>query len=151
RCALAEMLVRLGRADFDDAATMPAVLGELETVIRFCEEHIETEEHFLRPACEGRVAVHAFDTGHPGHVRFIAELRAMVKAFDTTPPERRQEAGRTLYLHFASFVGDSMLHMAEEESVLLPLLHRAFTDEELLALHGKIMASFSPADLARTM
>jgi hypothetical protein len=52
-------------------------------------------------------------------------------------------AGRTLYLHFSTFTAELLLHMAEEERVLQPLLERFFTDDELHEVHGQLLASLT--------
>jgi len=149
RLVLSELLLEMGTASFDDASTSERVLRELDEVLDFCSRHIHHEETFLRPACAGRVGLEIFDNGHPAHERQIAELRALASTLRGAPEERRAQAGRALYVHFAGFVGDTLLHMAEEEQVLMPLLHRAFTDEELIAIQQRLLASMSPAELAR--
>jgi hypothetical protein len=151
RAALAETLVRMGRATFEDATASAATVRDLDATLDLCGRHLDAEERFARPACAGRVALHAFDSGHPEHLRYIAELRSLAKALEAAPAERRADAGRALYLHFAAFVGDSLLHMAEEEGVLLSLLHRVFSDAELIAVHDQIVASLSPAERAASM
>jgi iron-sulfur cluster repair protein YtfE (RIC family) len=148
RCALGETLIRMGQTSFDDAAVAAQMVDMLEEVLGFCEHHLEHEERFVRPMCEGKISLRPFDAGHPEHTRFIAELRALASSVTSASPERRSEAGHSLYLHFAAFVGDALLHMAEEERVLLPLLQRTFSDAELLGIQKRIQESMSPADLA---
>jgi hypothetical protein len=94
------------------------------------------------------VTLGAFDAGHPAHLRAIAELGALSNALLAAPSERRVEAGRALYLHNSAFVGDTLLHFAEEECVLQPLLHTALSDGELAEISRKTLESMTPAQLA---
>jgi hemerythrin-like domain-containing protein len=150
RCALAELLVRMGRASFDDEETVTEIVTELDDVLDYCRQHIDHEERIGRPALGARVTLHAFDAGHPAHLRAIAELGALSNALIAAPSERRVEAGRALYLHYSAFVGDTLLHFAEEECVLQPLLHRTLSDGELAEISRKTLESMTPAQLAAT-
>lgn len=52
--------------------------------------------------------------------------------------------GQEFYLAFSEFHGTYLKHAAEEERVTLPLLWEHFTDEELMAMRGKIIAKNAP-------
>jgi hypothetical protein len=149
RAALAEMLGRMGAASFEDAAMAGQTLEMLEGLLAFCVTHAEHEERFVRPLCEGRIAVRPFDSGHPEQERYVAELRSLAQAVATASPDRRGAAGRALYLHFSAFVGDTLLHMGEEECVLLPMIHRVASDAELLEVQRRIVASMTSVELER--
>jgi len=57
------------------------------------------------------------------------------------------EDGAEFYLAFSEFQGTYLEHTAEEERVTQPLLWKFFTDEELAAHRGKIMAKNPPQTL----
>lgn len=57
------------------------------------------------------------------------------------------EAGAEFYLAFSEFQSVYLEHTAEEERVTQPLLWQHFTDEELIAQRGKIMAKLPPQTL----
>jgi iron-sulfur cluster repair protein YtfE (RIC family) len=142
RFALCDLLLRMGRGE--------SWQGELEDVLLFCEGHLAHEERFLRPALSSRQKgpLTTFDKGHPEHTRFVAELRALAKNAAEVPAARRASLERTLYLHYSAFVANNLAHMAEEEQVLQPLLERLFSDEELLAIHGKMMSALTAEERA---
>lgn len=146
RRGLADLLTRLGTTDYEDDAALQTATDELESLLRYCESHLEHEERFVRPACGERVLPEALDRGHPQHLRMIAELRALARAVRSTPRGRRAAYGHTLYLHFGGFVADCLQHMAEEERVLLPLMLRVLGAAEVLAVRERIVASLSPAE-----
>lgn len=150
RHGLADVLARLGATDLEDAAQMAAVEGDLLALLDFCENHVKHEEDHVRPELGDRIVPEVFDTGHPVHLQMIAELRSLVQALRGAKPHHRGTIGHSLYLHFSVFVADCLQHMAEEERVLLPLMHRALGESGLLAIHHRILASLSPAEQAAT-
>src|SRR5437868_4802511 len=75
--------------------------------------------------------------------RTIRSLRA-----DSNP---RPLVGRTLYLHFGTFVAENLLHMAEEEQVVMPLFERLFSEEEVRGIHQRVMAKLTPQEYGRAV
>lgn len=150
RKVVSELLVRMGRTSFADAAVARTLTEELEGVLRWCEEHIEHEVEFVHPALAQRVpgALAKIDQGHDDHARLVGELRGLIVAVDAAPsPELRVRAGHTLYLHYATFVAETLVHMVEEERVVQPLMHRFFTDAELMKINDAIIQSMAPPEM----
>ena len=52
------------------------------------------------------------------------------------------------YLALNRFISQYLHHLDEEETQLLPILHGAFTDEELAVFSGKSVANTTPLDQA---
>jgi hypothetical protein len=146
RHGLADVLARLGATDLEDAAQMAAVEGDLLALLDYCENHVKHEEDHVRPALGDRIVPEVFDSGHPVHLQMIAELRSLVQALRGAKPHHRGTIGHSLYLHFSVFVADCLQHMAEEERVLLPLMHRALGESGLMGIHHQIVHSLSPAE-----
>ena len=154
RAELTELLVRMGRVDFANESAATRIVGELEVMLVACEQHIEHEVRFVHPHLAARLpnALEKIDAEHGDHARFVTELRAQINAVNSAAsPELRALAGHTLYLHYNAFVADTLAHMVEEERVLQPLIHRAFTDEELIDIHEGIIRSMSPEETFRTL
>jgi len=57
------------------------------------------------------------------------------------------EDGAEFYLAFSEFHGEYLEHTAEEERITQPMLWKYFTDEELAAHRGEIMAKNPPQTL----
>jgi hypothetical protein len=151
RRGLADVLHRLGSADFEDAADVARVGDSLESLLAFCESHVEHEEKVARPACGDKLTPEAFDRGHPQHLRFMAELRALFAAVKASSPKHRPTIAHALYLHFSVFMADCLEHMAEEERVLLPLMVKSLGDRAVLAIRERILASLGPAEMAESV
>lgn len=149
RLASCEALSLLGAASSSDEAALAHAVAELSALLTAYESHLGHEERFVRPAAEARLQAtgNAFDE-HPAHLRHIAELRALAEGLLRARPEHRAQAKRTLYLHASTFIGESFVHMAEEEQVLEPLLERVLSPAEVGSIQGQIQASITPEERA---
>lgn len=150
RQGLAELLCRLGSVDWENATERTQGGHEIESLLGFCELHLQLEEDVIRPACGDSLVPDAFDTGHPVHRRLIAETRALVRAVEASPKPHRTSLGHVLYLHFSVFVADCLQHMAEEERVLLPLMLRALGEKQMLAIHQRVVSAVPAAARAES-
>jgi hemerythrin-like domain-containing protein len=151
RFMLANLLVEMGATSFDDPAQVKSVITNLEMALWACDEHIVHEDVHIRPALASRApnAVSTLDAEHSLHAQQVAELRALATALgDATRSDARTALGETLYLHFSVFVAETLSHMAYEERVVQPLLDRFFSTQELLEIHGALIASIAPQDMA---
>jgi iron-sulfur cluster repair protein YtfE (RIC family) len=158
RTALGDLVIRMGKTTFANESAARRTVGELDELLTWCDEHIEHEIQFIHPRLAERLpnALAKIDDGHDDHTRLVTELRALiagVRSASTT--DLRMLAGKTLYLHFTTFVAETLAHMVEEERVLQPLMQRFFTDEELLAMNNALVQSLPPekmfADAARML
>jgi hypothetical protein len=151
RCALGELLTVLGATSFSDEAAVASAVAQLEDVIELCEDHRGHEDDFVMSALADRLRgkLDSMQRAHADQPVVVAQLRALATTLQTTAHDLRPIAGRTLYLHFSTFAADLLLHMAEEEQVVQPLLERSFTDDELRGVHARLMASLTPAQRAR--
>lgn len=151
RCALADLLVSMGRASFLEDVQAQRVVADLEEVLFLCEGHLAHEDRFVFPRLATRLSgpLESIESAHDAQPRMIAELRALAASVARAPIDKRPLVGRTLYLHYSAFVGEALLHMAEEEQVVEPLLERLFTDEEIEEVRAQIQASLTPSEVER--
>ena len=143
RHALCGLLSRLGSELLTDPEAARAVVAELEQVLQLCEAHRELEDRFVYPplAARQRGSLDPFVQAHAEQPRRVAELQALGRTLLETSPARRAAAGHTLALHFSTFTAELLVHMAEEEQLLLPLLVRTFEARELEAMNHRLLAS----------
>jgi hypothetical protein len=143
------MLAAIGSNDFTNEPATRVLLDELRGLIVLGRSHLEGENREIHAALEARLpgaSAHAADD-HGHHEQSFAELESLIRAVEVALPERRPLAGRALYRRYALFAADDMEHMHEEETDLLMALHRAFTDEELHAIEGRIVSAIPPAKM----
>lgn len=144
RHALARMLSRLGTAAPNEPGADPKLIHDLEELLDVCESHLAHEDRFIHPAIERRRpgATESLAVGHREHEAAVAELRRLISALRAAPDQA--PALRRLYLRFAAFVAENLIHMAEEEEVTQPLLDELFTPEEQRAIQEELVQSMSP-------
>jgi hypothetical protein len=151
RCGLADTLLRLGRMDVTDDGERTLVLGQLEELLSLLRGHLEHENDFLHTAIEARRPGGARQTteDHLGHLDALCNLEDEARALRTAGPAQRDALALRLYRHFAHFVAENLLHMQVEESANQALLWQLYSDAELAEIHGRLVASIAPQEMAR--
>ncbi|WP_224365649.1 hemerythrin domain-containing protein [Hyalangium versicolor] len=144
RHANAEMLGRLGRADF--SIDQGALLADLRQHLAMNNLHLIDEDKYIHPAIEARApgASATLARQHAEHRASFAMLEEAIRAVERAQDGRAVAAGRSLYLAFSGFVAEDLQHMLEEEEQTWPLLCTLFTDDELMAIEQSIASSLDP-------
>ncbi|MEW5687124.1 MAG: hypothetical protein AB1942_19560 [Pseudomonadota bacterium] len=147
RLAHAELLRRLGRADFE-AGVQATLLADLRAHLELAAKHLAHEESVIHPALEARApgAATRLDSDHAHHQARFAMLESAIRAVEHAGAADRPALGRALYLAFTAFVAEDLEHMAREETETWPLLCGLFDDEQIAALEMTIISSLSEAD-----
>ena len=143
RLGHARLLERIGATDFADAEAAAATVAAVREFLTLAHGHLETEETIIHPAIEARdpaATAHAHE-GHEDHERAFDDLEALLRNVGSP------DAGRALYLRYARFAAADLLHMEGEETELLGILHRLFTDDEIRAIEGRIVGAIDPAKM----
>lgn len=149
RLALSDLLVRLGQADFAHEAAASALLAGLRRQLVLSGEHLHHEEVAIHAALEARApgSTLTLEADHDHHRRAFTTLEAAIAAVEAAPAAERAAPARDLYLAFSQFAAADFAHMAEEELVVLPLLHRLFDDEELIGIEASIVGALPPDEM----
>lgn len=147
------MLPSLGALDYRDRERTEAVLADLRNLLAVGRGHLEGENREIHAALEQRTpgaSVHAADD-HEEHERSFAEIEALIALIEQAPLSERGPIGQVLYRRYALFVAHDLEHMDIEETDLLSALHAAFTDDELKAMEGRIVAAVPPQKMTAVM
>jgi len=80
--------------------------------------------------------------------RLSAELKCISEEGNT---EIRVWLGYNFYLSFRKFVGDNLLHMHEEELLILPVLHALYTDAELKTVDAAVYCEMTVVQMVEMM
>jgi hypothetical protein len=153
RSFMGDTLLRVGRLDVYDAAEADSTLGQLDALLALCASHIEHENAFVHTAIEARRPGGAARTGdeHLDHAESIAALREEAAALRRARPQSRAALAHRLYHHLALFVAENLQHMHVEETANNAALWALYSDAELDALHGRLLASVPPAEMLQVM
>jgi len=146
RLALSRLVIQIGQTDFADFASSRETIAALRCQMAFSEAHLNHEEHEIHGPLNERApgSVMALDAAHAHHRASFVWIEELMQRIDNAIGDERRRLGRDLYLRFTQFVAEDFEHMAEEEKVTLPLLWEHFTDEELMAMEGRIVAGLKP-------
>jgi hypothetical protein len=147
RSFMSDTLTRVGRIDVADRADRDAALAQLDVLLDLCLEHLRHENEFVHTAIEARqpAGSQRIAEEHGEHVETIAALQGEAAALRDTAPGDADRLALRLYRHLALFVAENFQHMHVEETAHNALLWQHYSDGELMALHGRIMASIPPA------
>ena len=153
RAELFALTESAGRTDPSDDVARAALADHVRSVHALLESHAEHEDAVLQPAVEEllpevaeRIAV--------DHLAFERRGSLLVElAVDavTAPPADRRRVVHTLYLDTAAFVGTYLEHQDVEERVVMPALEAALGVEAVVAMHGAIVGSIPPAEMAQSL
>ena len=150
---MCDTLLKLGALDVADTAEMERTLGQLGALLPQLRSHLEHENDFVHTAIEARRPAGARQTAND-HIEHVATIRALeeeMQALRALPAEQRMPAAHRLYRHLSLFVAENFEHMHEEETINNATLWSLYSDEELVALHDRLMASIPPREVMDTV
>jgi hypothetical protein len=150
RSFMADTLCRIGRIDPLDELELAESAAQLRGLLALCRGHLEHENEFLHAAMEARrpgsAALAAQD--HVHHLRSIEALEADLSALERAEGGARAAAALELYRSLALFVAENLQHMHHEETAHNSVLWDAYSDAELEAIEGALVASIAPDEMA---
>jgi hypothetical protein len=153
RLNLSKLLVTLGSTDFRNDAAATEAIAALRQQIALSRSHLGHEERFIHPLLEdlSEDPLQELEADHSHHRQSLDQLDELACAIEDAEAGERLILGHSLYLQFSRFLAEDLLHMAEEETSTLALLHRHFTDAELQEIEGRIVADHPPEKLMGTL
>ncbi|MFL9839549.1 hemerythrin domain-containing protein [Sphingomonas sp. ST-64] len=153
RFASAQLLIRLGSNDWQCARASAALIAALRHHLEVARAHLEHEEAEFHPVLRARAPelADALDHDHAEHHATFDALAALIAAVEAAVDAERPAAAHRLYLRYSLYVSDDLAHMASEELEVQPIAHALFTDAELQAIEGRIVASIPPEQMAESL
>jgi len=147
RRSLFETAMALGRTDFTVPQETAAAEQQVALCFGFLREHAEHEDRHTIPEVlqRDRALGETLELAHPRLERLAIEIDSLWPRFAALPAAGRAALGAELCRRFQGFVAEQLLHMDQEERQVVPLLQAAFSDEQLGAMSGRIVASSPPA------
>lgn len=146
---MGDTLSRVGRVDVTDAEDLADALSQVEALLDFCAKHVQHENDFIHTAIRARQPGAASRTAddHVEHLQSIDTLHKETRAVYDADDEQRHALALRLYRHLALFVAENLQHMHIEETANNAALWAHYTDEELVAIHDRLLASIAPAEM----
>jgi len=150
RVLLYDTATLVGRTDFDDPSQYEAINERLKEVMNSFDRHAAHEDSMILPLLQeyepGVVA--AFEDDHKIDHALIRKLEGSLIALDyAVLPEAKRQLGISLSHSFVEFMMFNLQHMAKEETILNNLLWRYYSDEELVTVNKKLVATIPAEEL----
>jgi len=149
RTMMTDTLHSVGRVDVHDSIELHAVCERVLALADACANHLAHENIFVHPAMEACQPGSSAQVSHEHeeHQHAIAQLcEAAATLGDARPGPARAQAAQALYRELAVFVAENFLHMHIEETAHNHVLQSGYSDAELMALEGRILASIPPEE-----
>lgn len=140
----------IAKTDFRDLGEVENVRQAFDALIQMLKGHATYEDSVLHELLRKRGSV-VFEKIEADHAKLdgtLERLQRMMKALSAGGPEDEQILrGYQFYLEYRKFVGENLIHLHEEETIILPELHRLYSDEELSAVEPETYKQMSPDEL----
>jgi hypothetical protein len=146
RHMLFQTQITIQQTDFASAEA-DAVIAELEHVLACYDTHADHEDQFILENIieqEPQIAAE-LEKDHVVDHELSAKLRAQIATWkEAANSEAKEDAAKAIFYALNSFIAFNLYHMNKEETELLPLLWKHFTDGEILEMEHRIVASIPP-------
>ena len=149
RACMSEVLMTVGRVDPHDDSDIDDAAAAVRGLVDFARDHLKHEEQLIHPALEARRPGSSAEThsDHQHHLESFGLIERSLRAVELSQGAERAGAVQRLYRQLALFVSANFEHMHVEETENHAVLCAAYSEEEILELHRKIVAAVQPAAL----
>lgn len=143
RIALSQLSMLSGNTDYSDAESLAKLKNLSLELITLLNLHLHSEEDVVLPALETKVPGSTRQNVEE-HEQLEKEIEAFDKQLKNITVDSAPNAGAEFYEAVYNFHSKYITHMAMEEGEINPLIWANFTDEEIMAWHGQVMATLTP-------
>lgn len=149
RGMLYDTALRLQQTDFSQPDA-EAVIEQLNQVLIFFDEHAENEDQFILPHVRKHNAalIDELEKDHDVDHRLTQSLFEYIAEWSqATSDSQRGSVGQRIGYAFNEFIAFNLYHMNKEENVLMYLLWKHYTDDEIRQMESDILRSIAPQTL----
>lgn len=152
RSNLFDIVYKAGRLDFTDAQAVSLFRGQLKATFTFMHEHADHENVFMGPVVTQYAPEldYLVNAAHDDQAQIIDGLMAAFDAVDSSSPSAPVK-GQAFVVALSRFVGDLLVHMADEEDKIMRTLEKRVAVQELVDVHERLLASIPPDEMARVL
>lgn len=149
RAMLFELAYDAGRTTWNDLRAVAVLRHDAQNAFAKLAKHAQLEETFIAPLLrEAAPEVAAeLDGEHFKQDTVLLDLLAHLDAIDPLSADAPSN-GHAFYLQLSAFIGELLMHMADEEQRGLPALQEAFDDDVLMDVHTRLTAAIPPEEKA---
>lgn len=150
---MSDTQARLSRTDAAESEDMQGALAQVRELLSIMRKHMQHEREFVHPAMNARRrgSAQVAEGDHDHHDWAIDKLLALCDHCASAIGAARFQHLDHLYLQLSVFIGENLLHMNLEETEHNAVLWACYSDEELEAIHERILAAIPPEEMQATM
>lgn len=130
----------IAKTDFCDHDHIQKLKHRIEALIPLLQTHAEHEDAVFHSLLEvkGSTVHKSIADDHQKHAsifeNWMKSLEEILKSHD---PEGKKQQGYEFYLAFREFEANNLIHLNNEENLIMPELQRLYSDSELKAVTEK--------------
>src|ERR1700759_4882484 len=150
RAMLYDASLTLQQTDFSMSAEAEKALTKVDNVLFVFDRHAHHEDSFVNPMVEkfDPELAHAFEKEHVEDHRLGNCLKNLLTIFENALlPEEKAICGSAIIKSFTEFLVFNLQHMAKEEHLLNQALWKHYTDEQIMEMNNKLVASIPPQEM----
>lgn len=140
----------IAKTNFQISQEVEKVTEQFKAAVELLKGHAEYEDnclHVLLKQKNSKVYEH-IEKDHGVLDETLNNLQLLLdKVNFSVSTAEKIEAGYQFYIAYRNFVGENLIHLHEEETVILPELQRLYSDKELKAVEAKTYAILTPEEL----
>lgn len=150
---MSDTQARLSRTDAADNEDLQEALAQVRELLSMMRKHLQHEHDFVHPAMNARRpgSAQVAEGDHDHHDWAIDKLLALCDHCASAIGGARFQHLDHLHLQLSVFIGENLVHMNLEETEHNAVLWACYTDEELDAIHERILAVIPPEEMQATM
>lgn len=151
RAMLYDTALTMQQTYFADTADAAIAMEKMNEVIFAFEQHGMHEDTILMPviASYDPATIASFEQEHLEDLGMGNKLKHLQKIYNATETsEERVLAGSVITRAFREYMVFNLEHMQREEVELNKILWDYYTDQELLEINARIVATIPPAEMA---
>lgn len=148
---LYDCAMTLQHTDFTNTEAASKAFEKVNLILEFFDDHADHEDaHFLPMVKKTHEAlVHEFEQEHVKDRELSINLKNALAAYSNAQnDEERIQAGHKIFYGFNAFIAFNLEHTNKEETVLNEALWANYTDAEIIAANGRLIATIPPAKSA---
>jgi hypothetical protein len=153
RAELFTVVGEAGRLDPSDRCARAALGDHVSAVADLLDSHAVHEDTVIEPVLLHHRPELAAQMADDHHVldRQVRRFVALAQDLTHVASGDERRAAHELYLELASFTGQYLVHQDFEERVLMPALEAVAGIDAVGAMHGQIVGSIPPDEMARSL
>jgi hemerythrin-like domain-containing protein len=152
--ALNDLERLIAKTDFRSLQEVKSVDQAFQLLAEMLKGHAQYENERLHTLLKNKRSP-LYEHAEEDHAHQDEELLRIQKIinriYNASTDQEKTSTGYTLYLTYRKFVADNLIHLHEEETVILPELQRLYTDEELKQVQAQTYKMMTPKQMVHMM